>query len=205
MSFINKCHGKHHKVFLIDTSCKDDYALVSTLNIAKRNFCVFKDYNTNGFWNEIVALIRRKFLFANTIIEIIMRLNIAEGFLYFRVLSHINCFSSLWKRKSVRTAFLYVLVCWFHFSIRLTSFRQVCAPKAKNYENIGKIITKFFLRFVITFLYLFVSISTYREHKSSMMRLKKLLSDTSKNRRSRRKIFQFKSLFWDGWLSFLDF
>ena len=68
MSFINKCHGKHHKVFLIDTS---------TLNIAKRNFCVREDYNTNGFWNEIVALIRRKFFFANTIIEIIMRLNIA--------------------------------------------------------------------------------------------------------------------------------
>ena len=81
MSFINKCHGKHHKVFLIDTS---------TLNIAKRNFCAFEDYNTNGLWNQVLALIRRTFCFANTIIELIMGLNIAEGFLYFRVLSHIN-------------------------------------------------------------------------------------------------------------------
>ena len=81
MSFINKCHGKHHKVFLIDSS---------TMNVAKRNFCAFENYKINGFWSEVLALIRRTFCIANTIVELIMGLNIAEGILYFRILSHIN-------------------------------------------------------------------------------------------------------------------
>ena len=81
MSFINKCNGKHHKVFLIDTS---------TLNVAKRNFCAFEDYNLKGFWNEVLALIRRTFCIFNIVIELVMGLNVAEGILYFRILSHIN-------------------------------------------------------------------------------------------------------------------
>ena len=40
---------------------------------------------------------------------------------------------------------------------------------------------------------------TFREHKSSMMRLKKILSDASKNRRSRRNILSIQITIL-GWL-----
>ena len=84
MSFINKCHGKHHRVFLIDTS---------TLNVAKRNFCAFKDYNTSnaiGIWWKILAIFRQVSCIANNAAILFMGLNIAEGILYFRILTHVN-------------------------------------------------------------------------------------------------------------------
>ena len=84
MSFINKCHGKHHRVFLIDTS---------TLNVAKRNFCAFKDYNdynSSGAWSRILGVLRQISCIVNQVAQIFMGLNIAEGILYFRILSHIN-------------------------------------------------------------------------------------------------------------------
>ena len=49
MSFINKCNGKHHKTFLIETS---------TVDVMKRNFCAFDSYDTAGgffvsFWRYL--------------------------------------------------------------------------------------------------------------------------------------------------------
>ena len=83
MSFINKCHGKHHRVFLVDTS---------TLNVAKRNFCAFEDYNnynSSKAWWRIPAVFRKISCIVNQVAQLIMGLNIAEGILYFRILSHI--------------------------------------------------------------------------------------------------------------------
>ena len=81
MSFINRCHGKHHRVFLTDTS---------TLNVAKRNFCAFDNYNTAGIWWKILALLRRISCVTNKAIQLVMGLNIAEGILYYRILSHMK-------------------------------------------------------------------------------------------------------------------
>ena len=81
MSFINRCHSKHHQVFLIESS---------TINVAKRNFCAFDFNQTKGAWNKILALIGRIFCIANTIVQLTMGLNVAEGFLYFKILRHTN-------------------------------------------------------------------------------------------------------------------
>lgn len=80
-SFINKCNGKHHNVFLIDTS---------TLNIAKRNFCGFEQYNTEGIWNQIISWIRMLSCIINKVLLVTIGLNVTEGFLYFRILSHMH-------------------------------------------------------------------------------------------------------------------
>ena len=81
LSFINQCHGKHHQVFLIESSA---------INVAKRNFCAFDFNQTKGVWSKILALIQRIFCIANTIVQLTLGLNIAEGFLYFKILRHIN-------------------------------------------------------------------------------------------------------------------
>ena len=80
MSFINKCNGKHHKVFLLESS---------TTNVAKRNFCGFEDYKIKDIWSQLVALIRRFSCVANKIIMIIMGLNVVEGVLYWKIWTHI--------------------------------------------------------------------------------------------------------------------
>ena len=81
MSFINKCHGKYHNVFLIDSS---------TINTAKRNFCAFEFNHSGGTWSRILAQIRQILCISNQLIQLILGLNVVEGFLYYKILSHIN-------------------------------------------------------------------------------------------------------------------
>ena len=81
MSFINKCNGKHHKVFLVETS---------TLNIARRNFCGFEDYaDSEETSSKIGSIIHRISCVANRVVMMIMGLNVSEGFLYCLIWSHI--------------------------------------------------------------------------------------------------------------------
>ena len=81
LSYINKCNGKHHKVFLIDTS---------TLNIAKRNFCAFEKYDTKGLGRQIIAWLHFMSCIINKILLVTIGLNVMEGFLYFRILTFMN-------------------------------------------------------------------------------------------------------------------
>ena len=81
MSFINKCYGKDHKVFLMDTS---------TVNVAGRNFCALEDYDYNeSVTTWAFSWIRRLSCIATTTIMLLMGFNIFEGFLYFNTLTHI--------------------------------------------------------------------------------------------------------------------
>ena len=81
MSFINKCYGKDHKVFLIDKS---------SLNVAKRNFCEHEDYNYNGsFTDWMISWTRQLSCISKVLIMLLMGFNVFEGFLYFKTLSHI--------------------------------------------------------------------------------------------------------------------
>ena len=81
MSFINKCNGKHHKVFLLETS---------TMNVARRNFCGFEDYNdSESMLRQIQSTINRLSCVVNRVIMVVMGLNISEGLLYYRIWSHI--------------------------------------------------------------------------------------------------------------------
>ena len=81
MSFINKCNGKHHQVFLIESS---------TLNVAKRNFCAFEDYSTTGVLAKILARLRQCSCVTNKIVQLLIGFNITEGFLYYKIFTHIN-------------------------------------------------------------------------------------------------------------------
>ena len=80
-SFINKCNGKHHKVFLIDTS---------TINIAKRNFCGFEQYDAAGVGTQIVSWLRMISCIINKFVLVTIGLNVTEGFLYFRIITYMN-------------------------------------------------------------------------------------------------------------------
>ena len=81
MSFVNKCFGKHHRVFLSDTS---------SLNVAKRNFCAFTDYKTTGIRSKILATFRQTSCIAMNIFHLIIGLNILEGIVFFRIFTHIR-------------------------------------------------------------------------------------------------------------------
>ena len=80
MSFINKCNGKHHKVFLLESS---------TTNVARRGFCGFEDYKFQDLWSHLVVWIRRLSCIANKVIMIVMGLNVVEGILYWKIWTHI--------------------------------------------------------------------------------------------------------------------
>ena len=81
MSFLNKCHGKYDRAFLIDTT---------SLSVAKRGFCVYEIYDTTGIWSQIVAILSRFFCAANTIVQVIIGFNLTEGILYFKLLRHMH-------------------------------------------------------------------------------------------------------------------
>ena len=81
LSFINKCRGRHHQVFLIETS---------TLNIFKRNFCEFNNYDgTAGLFGEFNAIFWRISCLSRTAIKLIVASNSTEAIIYYLTLSHI--------------------------------------------------------------------------------------------------------------------
>ena len=87
MSFINKCNGKHYKTFLIETS---------TVDVMKRNFCAFDNYNTTGgFFGEVLAIFRRISCIGRTLVLILIALNLTEAIIYYATFSHINRLVSL--------------------------------------------------------------------------------------------------------------
>ena len=84
MSFINKCNGRHHQVFLIDTS---------TLNVLKRNFCTFENYDSGGLFSQFWAIFLKVSCFTNKLVQLMIGFNITEGILYYKILSYKNRYS----------------------------------------------------------------------------------------------------------------
>ena len=82
LSFINKCYGKHHQVFLIETS---------TLNVLKRNFCQFDNFeDLESLFGGFIASFWRISCILRTAILVIMAFNFTEAIIYFITLSHIT-------------------------------------------------------------------------------------------------------------------
>ena len=81
MSFINKCYGHHHKVFLIETS---------TVNIFKKSFCQVADYGELVGYDKLVALGKQIFCMASTITMLIMGSNMTEGLIYYKLFAYMN-------------------------------------------------------------------------------------------------------------------
>ena len=80
-SFINKCYGNHHKVFLIETS---------TLDVFKRNFCEFESYDLGSQIGSILDSLRRVSCVAKTTLLLLMSFNITEGIIYLALFIHIH-------------------------------------------------------------------------------------------------------------------
>ena len=81
MSFINKCYGQHHKVFLIETS---------TVNVFMKSFCQVPNYGNQVGYDKLVAFCKQTFCMASTITMLIMGSNITEGLIYYKLFAHMN-------------------------------------------------------------------------------------------------------------------
>ena len=81
MSFINKCYGRQHKVFLIETS---------TVNVFKKSFCEIEDYEKLDGFNKMMALGKQIVCAASTITMLVMGSNLTEGFIYYKLFAHMN-------------------------------------------------------------------------------------------------------------------
>ena len=91
LSFINKCNGKHHESFLIETS---------TLNVFKKSFCGLGSYDERNAYSRLTAILKQLFCLASSALIMLMGSNITEGIIYYRLFSYMN-----------RYAFLFYAIC----------------------------------------------------------------------------------------------
>ena len=79
-STFNKCYGKHHRTFLVETS---------TLKVFKKNFCEIPDYhNLDGYVEVIKAFSKNVFCISNTVTLLVISSNLTEAIVYFLLFSH---------------------------------------------------------------------------------------------------------------------
>ena len=78
MSFINKCYGKHHKVFL------------NELSGFKQKLLKLGPEESKNYYNIMFAILWRVIKTLRTTVLLLMGFNTAEGFLYYKILSHLN-------------------------------------------------------------------------------------------------------------------
>jgi hypothetical protein len=81
ISFVNKCYGKHHKTFLIETS---------TSNVFKKNFCEINFYGDAKEPAQIIGLLMQFLCVVSTTTMIIMGTNLTEGIIYARLFSYMR-------------------------------------------------------------------------------------------------------------------
>ena len=81
LSFFNKCYGKHHNVFLVETSM---------LNIFKKSFCEMQSYDKGDVYGYFIALLKTILCTAGMTTMIIMGSNLFEALIYYRLFSYIN-------------------------------------------------------------------------------------------------------------------
>ena len=81
MSVVNKCYGKDHKIFLIETS---------TSAVFRNKFCEYDNYDKSGSHGNLFSLFRRFSCVTNKLCLVLTSLNVTEGIVYCRVLAHIS-------------------------------------------------------------------------------------------------------------------
>ena len=81
LSYINKCYGNDHKVFLIETS---------TLDVLKHKFWNLTEHEKGGFLDSLFVVVRRISKLLKATVILVMGCNIFEAVIYYRVLSHLN-------------------------------------------------------------------------------------------------------------------
>ena len=83
---VNKCFGKDHKVFLLETS---------TLNVVKQQFWEYNPSGITNFYDQAVELLRSVSKFLRMTVFCVMGFNVVEGILYCKILSHMNRYDDL--------------------------------------------------------------------------------------------------------------
>ena len=81
MSFINKCYGNHHKVFLIEHS---------TISSFNKKVAKLEDEELRSYSSMILAILWRVSKIVRATVALLMGFNIVEGFVYYQILSHLN-------------------------------------------------------------------------------------------------------------------
>ena len=78
-SYINKCYGYDQRVFLIETS---------TLNVFKHKFWELDSFTYYGVVELSIVIAKRVSKILKAIVLIVFGANIFEGFLYYKILTH---------------------------------------------------------------------------------------------------------------------
>lgn len=79
MSFINKCTADYHRVFLIE---------LSSSHMNGKGFCPTMQYDEGDIYGKFIAVVGKISCFSRVLIALIMGFNFTEGFLYFKIFSH---------------------------------------------------------------------------------------------------------------------
>ena len=79
LSYINKCNGDHHRVFLIEASS-------SYMNGG--GFCPTISYDEGDIYGKFNAVFQKISCISRVLITLIMGFNFTEGFIYFKIFSH---------------------------------------------------------------------------------------------------------------------
>ena len=83
MSYMNKCFGRFHNVFLVETSA---------LNVAQKTFgfCDIHVHEDLDAYHQMIVLLKQGFCIASTCIMLILGSNVTEGIIYFRLFTIMN-------------------------------------------------------------------------------------------------------------------
>ena len=79
VSYINKCYGYDHRVFLVETS---------TLNVFKHKFWELKNFTHDGVIELVIVIVKRISKILKAVVLIVLGANLFEGFLYYKILTH---------------------------------------------------------------------------------------------------------------------
>ena len=76
---LNRCNGIDHKFFLVSTANLNPYFSLNLINS-----------NSENVFEELVEIIRNTAFILKAFLSVLMALNLTEGFLYYKIFSHIN-------------------------------------------------------------------------------------------------------------------
>ena len=81
LSFINKCYGRDHEVFLIETS---------SLAVLKRKFWESAEQQHQSLVDKLIEIAKRALKVLDSVQFLVLGFNVTEGIIYKMIFSHLN-------------------------------------------------------------------------------------------------------------------
>ena len=78
---VNKCFGKDHKMFLLETS---------TMNVLKHRFWEYSVSRSGDFYQEAIQILRSISKACRMTLFCVMGFNVIEGILYYKIINYMN-------------------------------------------------------------------------------------------------------------------